>query len=225
MTTNISRQLATGTLAIAASVTALSFAGTAPAQAMIMGTLSITGDATIDPWGTTDPMLTPLSVTTVNSATGQFQGVTAGNVSVPKSFSLTGDPNMMPMHMFDSPDSIANFISILVNQDPPTGPGAGTVIGSVTGSLAMGSFAGVPGASTTSYAVTGTMTFDEPNGFPDLLGTFNISFTRSENGGQVSQGYTLSLEKSSAIAKTPEPAAILGILAVAGVGAFARRKS
>ncbi len=224
MTTNISRQLATGTLAIAASVTALGFAGTAPAQA-IMGTLSITGDATIDPWGTTDPMLKPLSVTTVNSATGQFAGVTAGNISVPKSFALTGNPGMMPMHMFGSPASITDFISILVNQGPPTGPGAGTVIGSITGSMAMGTFAGVPGSSTTSYTVTGTMLFDEPNTAPDLLGTFNISFTRSENGGQVSQGYTLSLQKSSAITKTPEPAAILGILAVAGVGAFARRKS
>ncbi|REJ40718.1 MAG: PEP-CTERM sorting domain-containing protein [Microcystis flos-aquae DF17] len=224
MIANISRQLATGTVAIAASVAALSFAGAAPAQAM-MGTLSITGDATIDPWGTTDPMLKPLSVTVVNSATGQFAGVTAGNISVPKSFALTGNPGMMPMHMFGSPASITDFISILVNQAPPTGPGVGTVLGSITSSMAMGSFAGVPGASTTSYTVTGSMIFDEPNGAPDLLGTFNISFTRSENAGQVSQGYTLSLQKSSAITKTPEPAAILGILAVAGVGAFARRKS
>ncbi|WP_155119822.1 PEP-CTERM sorting domain-containing protein, partial [Microcystis aeruginosa] len=35
--------------------------------------------------------------------------------------------------------------------------------------------------------------------------------------------YTLSLEKSSLA--VPEPSAILGILAVVGAGAFARRKS
>lgn len=225
MTINISRQLATGTLAIAASVTALGFAGTAPAQAIIMGTLSITGNATIDPWGDTNPMLTPTSVTAINGATGQFAGVMLGDVSTPASFGLTGTGSG-GMSSFGSPASIANFISILVNQGPPDGPGVGTVIGNITGTMAMGTFAGVLGGDgTTTYTVTGTMTFDEPNGFPDLLGTFSIGFTRSVTGGQVSESYNLSLQKSSAVAKTPEPAAILGILAVAGVGAFARRKS
>lgn len=226
MTTNISRQLATGTLAIAASVTAFGLAGTAPAQAAIMGTLSITGTADIDPWGTANPMLTPLDITAINGATGQFAGVMLGDVSTPDSFALTGNPGASTMFSFGSPASIANFISIMVNQGPPDGPGAGTVIGNITGTMAMGTFAGTPGGDgTTTYTVTGTMTFDEPNGFPDLLGTFSIGFTRSVTGGQVSQSYNLSLQKSSAIARTPEPAAILGILAVAGVGAFARRKS
>jgi hypothetical protein len=225
MITNISRQLTTGALAIAASVTAFGLAGTAPAQAAILGTLSITGNATIGPWGTTNPMLTPTSVTAINGATGQFAGVMLGDVSTPASFALTGTGSGI-MTSFGSPSSLANFISIVVNQDPPTGPGLGTVIGNITSTEAMGTFSGVLGGDgTTTYTVTGTMTFDEPNGFPDLLGTFSIGFTSSVTGGQVSQSYTLSLQKSSAPARTPEPAAILGILAVAGVGAFARRKS
>jgi len=225
MTTNISRQLATGTLAIAASVTAFGLAGTAPAQAAILGTLSITGGAEIDQWGTINPMLKPTSVTAINGATGQFAGVMLGDVSIPAYFALTGTGSG-GMSSFGSPSSLANFISIAVNTMPPTGPGPGTVIGNITATEAMGTFSGVLGGDgTTTYTVTGTMTFDEPNGFPDLLGTFSIGFTSSVTGGQVSQSYTLSLQKSSAIARTPEPAAILGILAVAGVGAFARRKS
>jgi hypothetical protein len=225
MTTNISRQLATGTLAIAASVTAFGLAGTAPAQAAILGTLSITGGAEIDPWGTTNPVLTPTSVTAINGATGQFAGVMLGDVSIPASFALTGTGSG-GMISFGSPSSLANFISIVVNQDPPTGPGPGTVIGNITSTEAMGTFSGVLGGDgTTTYTVTGTMTFDEPNGFPDLLGTFSIGFTRSVVGTQISEGYTLSLQKSDAPVSTPEPSAILGVLAVAGAGAFARRKS
>ena len=225
MTTNISRQLATGTLAIAASVTAFGLAGTAPAQAAILGTLSITGNATSDPWGTTNPMLTPTSVTAINGATGQFAGVMLGDVSIPASFALTGTGSG-GMSSFGSPSSLANFINIVVNTMPPTGPGPGTVIGNITATQAMGTFAGITGGDgTTTYTVTGNLAFDEPNGFPDLLGTFSIGFTRSVTGGQVSESYNLSLQKSSVPVDIPEPSAILGILAVAGAGAFARRKS
>ena len=226
MITNISKRVTTGALALAGSVAAFGFAGAAPAQALISGTLSITGTADIDPWGTANPMLTPLDITAVNGATGQFEGVMLGDVQTPASFSLTGNPGASPMFSFGSPDSIANFISIMVNQGPPTGPGPGTVIGNVTGTMAMGTFAGVPGGDgTTTYTVTGTIDFDEPNPYPTLSGTFSIGFTRSVTGGQVSESYNLSLQKSSVPTSTPEPAAILGILAVAGVGAFARRKS
>jgi hypothetical protein len=222
MITNISRQLNTRALAVASLLAAFGFA--APAQAQLAGTLSITGTADIDPWGTPDPMLKPLNVTAINGATGQFAGVMLNDVSTPLGFALSGAPGSMPMHMFDSdvPPSIANFISILVNQTPP---GAGTVIGNVTSTMAMGTFAGISTANTTTYTVTGTMTFDEPNGYPDLLGTFSIGFTRSVVGTQISEGYTLSLQKSGAPVSTPEPSAILGVLAVAGAGAFARRKS
>ncbi len=222
MITNISRQLTTGTLAIVSSVAAFGFA--APAQAQLAGTLSITGTADIDVWGTPNPMLKPLNVTAINGATGQFTGLGLGDVSTPLGFALSGDPGSMTMHMFDSdvPASIVDFITALVNQTPP---GAGTVIGNVTGTMAMGTFAGNPTANTTTYTVTGTMTFNEPNGYPDLLGTFSIGFTRSVVGTQISEGYTLSLQKSDAPVSTPEPSAILGVLAVAGAGAFARRKS
>ena len=223
MITNISRQLTTGALAIAGSVAAFGFAGAA--QAQISGTLSITGTADIDAWGTANPMLKPLNVTAINGATGQFAGVMLGDVSTPASFALTGTGSG-GMSSFGSPSSLANFINIAVTQGPPDGPGSGIVIGNITSSMAMGTFAGTLGGDgTTTYTVTGNMTFDEPNGFPDLLGTFSIGFTRSVTGGQVSESYNLSLQKSSVTVDIPEPSAILGILAVAGVGAFARRKS
>ncbi|QGZ88803.1 PEP-CTERM sorting domain-containing protein [Microcystis aeruginosa] len=222
MITNISRQLTSGALAIASSVAAFGFAGAA--QAQISGTLSITGTAQIDPWGAPDPMLKPLNVTAINGATGQFTDVMLGDVSTPASFALTGTGSG-GMSDFDSPSSLANFISIVVNTMPPTGPGPGTVIGNITATQAMGTFAGIMGSDgTTTYTVTGNMAFDEPNGFPDLLGTFSIGFTRSVTGGQVSESYNLSLQKSSVPVDIPEPSAILGILAVAGAGAFARRK-
>lgn len=222
MITNISRQLTSGALAIASSVAAFGFAGAA--QAQISGTLSITGTAQIDPWGTTNPMLKPLNVTAINGATGQFAGVMLVDVSTPASFALTGTGSGI-MTSFGSPSSLANFINIVVNTMPPTGPGPGTVIGNITATQAMGTFAGIMGGDgTTTYTVTGTMAFDEPNGFPDLLGTFSIGFTRSVTSGQVSESYALSLQKSSVPVDIPEPSAILGILAVAGAGAFARRK-
>jgi hypothetical protein len=107
MITNISRQLTSGALAIASSVAAFGFAGAA--QAQISGTLSITGTAQIDPWGTTNPMLKPSNVTAINGATFQFAGVMLeeGDVSTPASFALTGTGSG-GMSTFDSPSSLAN---------------------------------------------------------------------------------------------------------------------
>ncbi len=226
MITNISRRLTTGALAIAGSVGALSFAGAAQAATTILGgTLSITGTAQIDPWGTVNPMLKPLNVTAINGATGQFTGVTIADItSIPASFALSGT-GAGSMSMFTAPSSLANFISITVNQPYPIGPGPGIVVGNITSTMAYGTFMTGGGGSTTTYMVTGDMTFDEPGSYPDLFGTFSIAFTRSDTGGQVSESYNLSLQKSGLTVNVPEPSAILGILAVSGVGAFARRKS
>ncbi|MCA2504190.1 MAG: PEP-CTERM sorting domain-containing protein [Microcystis sp. M54BS1] len=226
MITNISRRVTTGALAIAGSVAAFGFGGAAQAATVLAGTLSITGNANIDQWGTTDPMLKPLNVSAVNSATGQFSGVTIADItSIPASFALTGTGTGM-MSMFTAPSPLANFISVFVNTAYPVGPGSGTVIGDITSSVAYGTFVSNAGGSTTSYGVMGNMLFKEPNGYPNLLGTYNITFTRSVDSiGQISQSYALSLQKSGVTIDIPEPSAILGILAVAGVGAFSRRKS
>jgi hypothetical protein len=225
MITNISRQLTTGALAIASSVAAFGFAGAAQAAPILGGTLSITGTAQIDPWGTVNPMLKPLNVTAVNGSTGQFTGVTTADVTTPASFALTGT-GTGPLFTFTAPSSLANFINITVNQPYPIGPGPGIVVGNITSTMAFGTFMTGGGGSTTTYTVTGDLTFDEPNGYPDLFGTFSIGFTRSVSaGGLISESYNLSLQKSGLTTNIPEPSAILGILAVAGAGAFARRKS
>jgi hypothetical protein len=221
---NIYRSITTGVVALATSGIALSFAGAA--QAQIVGTLSITGNASIDTWGTANPTLTPLNVNTVVSASGQFAGVTVPSITTPNPFTLSGT-GVGPVTVFGAPPASPSFVDITVSTIPPTGPGPGVVVGNATPTTAIGTFtAGFAGGGTASHTVSGTMVFDEPNGFPSLLGTFNITFTRSDDGaGNISQGYTLSLQKTNTPAPpqgVPEPSAVLGMLAL-GLAGFARR--
>ena len=223
MIKDFSKRATTVALVTAGSVAAFGFAGAAQA-ASLAGTLAISGTAEISPWGTTDPMLKAVSVTAVNGGTGQFTGATMADP--PATLDLTGTPSGSSFN-FVAPQNVADFIKVVVSAVPP---GAGYVIGDITSALSVGTFAGSATNNTTNYTVIGDLNFREPNGFPSLLGTFSITYTRSVTtpvGGseQVSQSYALSLQKTDQPAGVPEPSAILGILAVAGVGAFARRKS
>jgi hypothetical protein len=78
----------------------------------------------------------------------------------------------------------------------------------------------------TTYNVSGNAIFIEPF-LPNFLGGFNISFTLGGAPDSVAGTYSLTLVKTDIPepVAVPEPSAILGILAVAGAGAFARRKS
>ena len=205
MIPNISRQLTTGALALAGSVAAFSFAGAAQAVSVF----TIAGNATISPWGTANPVLTP---TTINFAAGdgQFTGVTAADVTLPGAFTLTGT-GVGPSTNFGVPGPIAGFTTITT--------GAGPVIADVTPLVAVGTNVTTP-VPLTTYTISGSVIFNEPVG-PDLAGTFALVFVRAAG----SQSYTLTFTKTDEPVPVPEPSAILGILAVAGVGAFARRKS
>lgn len=210
MITNISRQLSTGALALAGTVAALSFAGAA--QAAVVASIELRGDATIPLWGTANPVLAPTNVTSVPIATGQFTGVTTANTTIPKSLTLTGTGSGM-MTSFTPPTSLPNFTTITI--------GAGPVVASLTPNVAFGTNATSGGTTTTTYTISGDAVFDEPTG-PDFLGTFSLVFTRNSGG----QRYTLTLDKTNTpVSAIPEPSSVLGILAVAGVGAFSRRKS
>ena len=210
MITNISRQLATGTVAIAASVAALSFAGAAQASSMI----GVAGNATASPWGTTNPTLN-LGATTglVGMSSGEFAGLLFGDVSVSQTITLIGTPPMASTsYTFMDSAPIGGFASINV---------AGGMTVDITPTVSSGMFNSMGGMNTTSYSVMGSAFFDylDPT-LTDETGVFNL-VAMSVGGGWV---YALTLEKG-VLAAVPEPSAILGILAVAGVGAFARRKS
>ena len=212
MIANISRQLTTGALAIAGSVAAFSFAGAAQAS-----TLVIAGNATIDPWGTNGPVLTPTSVASVTPiGGGQFASASAA--AIPNPFTLTGT-GTGPFTVFGLPGPSPSFTTIT------TGPGP--VTANVTPATATGTNSNLgSGVFLTTYTVGGTAIFIEPVG-PALLGSFSIQFTRTDSPGSVVGVYSLTLTKTDVPAPVavPEPSAILGILAVAGAGAFARRKS
>ena len=209
MLTNISRKLPTGTLvAIAGGVAALNFAGAAQAASMI----TVTGTATAGAWGTADPTITPGPTTGVaGTPTGIFAGLDYMDVNGIQTLMLIGTPPAgSTMFQFTSPGTISPFANIDL--------GTGVTV-NVTPTMATGVFVSAGGMTTTVYAVVGTAFFDILSG-SDYPGVFSLTVTSA--GPQ--WVYTLSFDKSD-IPAVPEPSAILGILAVAGVGASARRKS
>lgn len=209
MTTNISRQLTTSVLALAGSVAAFGLADAA--QAAILASVEFRGLATIPAWGSTNPTLDPTNVNLILDSTGTFAGVTTANITIPQPLTLTGT-GTGPGTSFGFPPPVPSFVTITT--------GAGPVVVNITPTFAFGTNA-TSGTPTTSYTVTGDAVFDEPTG-PDFLGTFSITFNRTD----VLQNYTLVLTQTGEPALSiPEPSAILGILALAGVGTFARRKS
>ena len=214
---NIYRSITTGVVALATSGITLSFA--AAAQAQTVGTLSITGNASVSPWGTANPVLTPTTVNAVTGATGQFAGVNISDITLPLPFTLSGTGTGGFTNFIPAPAPAPGFIDISITAPP----GPGLVIGDASPAQALGQNFG----GTTTYNVIGAMTFDEPSG-PDLLGSFNITFTRSVDGsGAVSEGYTLSLEKTGIPIDpvgVPEPSAVLGMLALGLTGVLARRQ-
>jgi hypothetical protein len=217
MIANISRQLTTGAFAIAGSVAAFGFAGAA--QALTTSTLTITGSATISPWGTTNPVLTPTNITSVTpSGAGQFAGVTLADVTTPGPFTLNGTGTGTSFTFSPPPGPSLGFTTIT------TVPGL--VTANVTPTLATGSNTPISGPnSLTTYSVNGSAIFIEPF-LPNFLGAFNIGFTLVGGPGDVAGTYTLTLVKTDipVPVAVPEPSTILGILAVAGAGAFARRQ-
>ncbi len=205
MLTNISRQLNTGALAIAGSVAALSFAGAAQAASMI----AVTGSATASSWGTLNPTLTPGAPTGLaGTPTDGFAGLSYTDVSAIQPIQIFGTGSGAST-MFTPGGTVNSFAQINV--------GGGTTV-NITPTVASGTFNTSGGMSTTVYTVMGTAFFDATTGL-DYSGVFSLNVV-SVGSGWI---YTWSLEKSSLA--VPEPSAILGILAVVGAGAFARRKS
>jgi hypothetical protein len=233
MITNISRQLTTGVLAIAGSVAAFGFGGIAQAQTTANATFGgSSGGVTF-----TGDLSTATSIT-FNSLTGVVSDVPADYTP------FGGTP---ATNVFNLGPAGTTFL-------PGAGFGV-TFAGGGPATVLDFSGAGVGNSTegiTLNFASTTTpvnrYTFTSSSGRINSQNAFgvNISFLGSfaDSGGSFSTSaatVTLAIASSGQNAGTntftfgtppafastsvPEPSAILGILAVAGIGAFARRKS
>jgi len=242
MITNISRRLTTGALAIAGSVAAFGFGGAAPVQAQavcgpqffttFMTTPCRTGDKLftyISSSGSTiaDPgnflTITQSTMPEIHSFTftpANPLNSTAGVHTLSYSVKIVDDPNTpeneLLTQMFSSFSSgytttgMTDY-GVSLDQTAWSGSLGGTLIG--TSSAKSGD---IGGSGSPGNAVL------VPAGVTELFVT--NTFGVSTMGGLLNSITNDYLQTTKSIG-VPEPSAILGILAVAGVGAFARRKS
>ena len=242
MITNISRRLTTGALAIAGSVAAFGFGGAAPAQAQAVCTPQLFTTFMTTPCRRGDKLFTYISSSgsTINDP-GSFLTITQSTMPEIHSFTFTpanplnstagvhtlsysvkivDDPstpeNELLTKMFTSFSSgytttMLTDKGVSLDQTAWSGSLGGTLIGTssatstdIGGSGSPGNTVAVP-ANVTELFVTNTFSVSDPSGLLNSITNDYLQTTKSIG--------------------VPEPSAILGILAVAGVGAFARRKS
>ena len=243
MITNISRRLTTGALAIAGSVAAFGFAGAAPAQAQALCGPQFFSTFMTTPCRRGDKLFTYISSSgsTINNP-GSFLTITQSTMPEIHSFTFTpanplnstagvhtlsysvkivDDPatfgeNELLTKMFTSFSSgytttMLTDKGVSLDQTAWSGSLGGTLIGTSSAkSLDIGG-TGSPGDAVLV-----------PAGVTELFVT--NTFGVSTMGGLLNSITNDYLQTTKSIG-VPEPSAILGILAVAGVGAFARRKS
>ncbi len=241
MITNISRQLTTGALAIAGSVAAFGFAGAAPVQAQAVCLPQSFNNFKTNPCRKGDKLFTHIS------STGTGLDDPGNSLTITETVLPLGD-----LHTFtftpatpllsSSGDYVIDYtIEIVDNPDTPdnelltqmfsafsggyttTGQtDSGVSLNKTVWSDAFGGSSLVGTSEAKSLDIGGigspgpTVQVD-----PNILKLYvRDTFSVSSVNGSVNSITNDFRQKS-----IPEPSAILGILAVAGVGAFARRKS
>ncbi|GCA95907.1 PEP-CTERM sorting domain-containing protein [Microcystis aeruginosa] len=213
---NLTRTLAAG----AATFGVLAGMGLAsdPASALILtsGTGGTAGAATLVA-PTTNPPFVFTSTENggiVAMGTGQFateMGTDAKILGLPASFNLIGSPGT-----YTTP-AVPNFLTI------QRADGKTVTVNLLGGTVATGSVAGTNFMYNLPFIPA---LFDEPVGETDISGFLTINASSNTAGSGTSETYQITFNKDIKNNKqVPEPSAILGILAVAGIGAFARRKS
>ena len=243
MITNISRRLTTGALAIAGSVAAFGFAGAAPAQAQAacplpLGQLFSTFRTT--PCRVGDKLFTFIDA---SPASGPINN---GVLLIDQLVSSTIDRHTFnyrptPALMQSSGTFIIDY-TIEIVDDPSTGEnelltkmfkefsigydatGAGNFGISTEKKVWTDSIngAGLIGSSMASTALGASgNVVTVPSNLKKLF--VRDTFSVSDAMGSLNS-VTNDFTQTTQSIDTPEPSAILGILAVAGVGAFARRK-
>ncbi|MCZ8045542.1 MAG: PEP-CTERM sorting domain-containing protein [Microcystis aeruginosa K13-05] len=244
MITNISRQLTTGALAIAGSVAAFGFANTAPVQAQavclpqsfnnfktnscrkgdkLFTHINSSGSGINDPANflTITETVLPLGDLHTFTFTPATPLTSLGGVYViDYTIEIVDDP--------DTPDNelLTKMFEAFSAGYTTTGQtDSGVSLNQTVWSDAFGgsSLVGTSEAKSSNIGGTGSPGLTVPID-PNILKLYvRNTFSVSSLNGSLNSITNDFRQKS--IVKTPEPSAILGILAVAGVGAFARRKS
>ncbi|TRT48084.1 MAG: PEP-CTERM sorting domain-containing protein [Microcystis aeruginosa Ma_QC_C_20070703_M131] len=244
MITNISRQLTTGALAIAGSVAAFGFANTAPVQAQVDCLPQSFNNFKANPCRKGDKLFTHIN----SSGSGindpaNFLTITETVLPLGDLHTFTFTP-ATPLTSLGGVYVIDYTIEIVDDPDTPDNELLTKMFEAFSGGYT------TTGQTDSGVSLNKTVWSDAFGG-SSLVGT---SEARSlDIGGIGSPGLTVPIDpnilklyvrdtfsvssvngslnsitndfRQKSIVKTPEPSAILGILAVAGVGAFARRKS
>ena len=242
MITNISRRLTTGALAIAGSVAAfgLGLVGSGAANAATL-TYSFTNAEQITEINQTNTLskfdsslgtLTGVALTLSGRATQNFSAVNAVNTTQTASITamvdlgftfsdgitITNPDNGDPALTFSSFTGTQTYSANQMRDFGPYTPSSSKVYNfPATGNSALSNFLGAAGST---FSVTCT----SMSGLIVMGGGGNITANQNTTAGcgaLVQYTYT----PASPPLTVPEPSTILGILAVAGIGAFARRKS
>ncbi|WP_375328579.1 PEP-CTERM sorting domain-containing protein [Microcystis sp. BLCC-F210] len=232
MITNISRQLTTGVLAIAGSVAAFGFGGIAQAQ---LTTANATFGGSSGGVTFTGDLSTATSIT-FNSLTGVVSSVPANYTP----FGGTPAPNVFASGPAGTTfDALSGFNVAIAGGGSTldfTGAGASNSTEGITLNFASTT---TPANRYTFTASSGRITSQNDFGviiaflgsFADSGGSFSTSAATatlsiaSSGPNAGTNTFTFGTPPAFASTSVPEPSAILGILAVAGIGAFARRKS
>ncbi|NCR73390.1 MAG: PEP-CTERM sorting domain-containing protein [Microcystis aeruginosa LG13-12] len=244
MITNISRRLTTGALAIAGSVAAFGFAGAAPVQAQAVCFPQSFNNFKTNPCRKGDKLFTHINSSGIGiNDPGNFLTITETVLPLGDLHTFTFTP-ATPLVSSDGTYVIDYTIEIVDDPDTPA-------INELLTKMFEAFSAGYTTTGQTDSGVSLNKTvWSDAFGGSSLVGTSEAGSL--DIGGIGSPGLTVQVapniqklyvrdtfsvssvngslnsitndfrQKSKDI---PEPSAILGILAVAGVGAFARRKS
>jgi hypothetical protein len=244
MITNISRRLTTGALAIASSVAAFGFAGAAPAQAQALCPLPL--GQVFSTFRTTPCRVGDKLFTFINASPASGP-INDGVLLIDQLISSMVDRHTFnyrpsPALMQSSGTFVIDYTIEIVN-DP------GTIENELLTKMFKDFSIGydATGAGNQGISADKTVWSDSINGM-DLVGSSMASTALGASGNVVTvpsnlkklfvrdtfsvsdsmgslNSVTNDFTQTTKSIDIPEPSAILGILAVAGVGAFARRKS
>jgi len=215
MITNISRQLTTGALAIAGSVAAFGFGGAAQAAQLNanvgyipMGTVSYAGPNLASATSVTFPALNY-----VNTNQPLYRGLPNDFFAGPLAVAIMSTVTISPLTFdFSAPDGVAGSGAFTVTFTTASGTATFTAASFTTASA---------NQDTLDVFISGTTI---GNGFDPSPSSLLLNLNQVGGpGGVVNASTTFASPPTTT--NVPEPSAILGILAVAGAGAFARRKS
>jgi hypothetical protein len=244
MITNISRRLTTGALAIAGSVAAFGFAGAAPVQAQAECLPQSFNNFKTNPCRKGDKLFTHINSSGIGmNDPGNFLTITETVLPMGDLHTFTFTP-ATPLTSLGGVYVIDYTIEIV--DDPVTDDNE--LLTKMFEAFSAGYT--TTGQTDSGVSLNKTVWSDAFDG-SSLVGTSEAK--SSDIGGIGSPGLTVPIDpnilklyvrdtfsvssvngslnsitndfRQKGIVKTPEPSAILGILAVAGAGAFARRKS